>query len=650
MTPEGTLVISSVRDITERMQAKEAIQESEGRLRRLIDALPVCIAYVDSEQIYRLNNRTYEEWIGRERSEITGRHVKEVLGEKIYAAAQERIEAVLSGQTITFEAAMPIVGGGVRHVMATYAPEFGGQGDVRGYFVLVTDISERKRAEEAIQKREEQFRKIFDHSNDAIFLIDPVQDAIVDANPRACEMLGYSREELLSLKISDIHPNEMPALMAFAHSVFKRGHGWTDELSCRTKNGNFLPAEISASTVDIDGQDCMIALIRDTTERKEAEERIQREAARADALAHVAARLNAHLTLDAVLNAVCEETALALEAQAASVLLHDEARGELCLAATFGLPPEYYEDYTPLPRSLYDRYAEQQGPLIILRDAQAEPSMPNAELYAENNIRTIVAHSLIREGQLVGTLNVYSFDEPRTFDEHELALLRGLVNQAAQAIENAQLRQQAELAAVMEERGRLARELHDSVTQSLYSLTLLAEGYQRSARAGKLERPEESLIELGEIAQQALKEMRLLVHELRPLALQREGLLGALHQRLSAVEKRSGVEARLVAEDVVELPPPVEEALYRIAQEALNNALKHGTASSVTLYFRANDRRVELEVMDDGRGFDLNTIDEQWGMGLVSMRERAEKLGGTLTVQSAPGEGTTVMVSMETSP
>lgn len=633
----------------QRDASPQALHESEERLRRLLDALPVCIAYVDAEQVYRLNNKTYEEWIGRDRSEITGRHVRDVLGLKVYDMARDRIEAVLSGHTVTFEASMPIIGGGVRHVMVTYVPDTGRQGDVQGYFVLVTDISERKRAEEATQKREEQFRKIFDHSNDAIFLIESARDAIVDANPKACEMLGYSREELLSLGMSAIHPNEMPKLMTFAHSVFEQGHGWTDELTCRTKKGRFLPAEISASIVEIDGQECMIALIRDTTERKEAEERIRREAARADALARAAARLNAHLTLDAVLDAVCEEAARALNVPAAAVLLNDENDATLSPAATFGLPSDYLENYQPNPRALFDTYTQQHGSLIVVSDVQDRPDLPNVQLYVRYDIRTAVVASLSREGQLMGTLNVYTFAEPRTFGDDELALLTGLADQAAQAIENAQLRQQAELAAVMEERGRLARELHDSVTQSLYSLTLLAEGYQRSARAGQLEHPEESLIELGEIAQQALKEMRLLVHQLRPLALEREGLLGALHQRLSAVEKRAGVEARLVAEDVVELPAPIEEELYRIAQEALNNALKHAAATSVIVYVRADNGRVELEVADNGRGFDPKTISDRSGMGLIGMQERVEKLGGRLTIDSAPGEGTRVKISVEVS-
>jgi signal transduction histidine kinase len=167
------------------------------------------------------------------------------------------------------------------------------------------------------------------------------------------------------------------------------------------------------------------------------------------------------------------------------------------------------------------------------------------------------------------------------------------------------------------------------------------------ARAGKLENVEGSLAELGEIAQQALKEMRLLVHELRPPDLEKDGLLEALHQRLGAVEKRAGVEARLVADQVIELPAVVEEGLYRIVQEALNNALKHATATAVTVHIHAQSGLVELEVIDNGQGFDPYALDEQGGMGVVSMRERAEKLGGRLAIVSAPGEGTKVKVSIQ---
>ncbi len=157
---------------------------------------------------------------------------------------------------------------------------------------------------------------------------------------------------------------------------------------------------------------------------------------------------------------------------------------------------------------------------------------------------------------------------------------------------------------------------------------------------------EDYLSRIGEIAQQSLKEMRLLIHELHPPVLEREGLVGALRQRIDAVEKRVGIEARVLMEELIELPAPLEEGLYRIAQEALNNALKHAEAGMVTVRIRPEDGRVVLEVADDGRGFDREEVQHGGGMGLGSMRERARQMGGVVTVLSSPGEGTTVKASV----
>jgi nitrate/nitrite-specific signal transduction histidine kinase len=283
------------------------------------------------------------------------------------------------------------------------------------------------------------------------------------------------------------------------------------------------------------------------------------------------------------------------------------------------------------------------GEPVLAPDVRQEPRYTFWSEAGET--RSELTVPLKTKGGTIGVLNVES-DQLNAFDESDMEVLQSLANQAAIAIENARLYEQAQQAAIVEERGRLARELHDSVTQSLYSLTLLAEAGQRLAKSGDVERAREYLNRLGEIGQQSLKEMRLLVYELRPLALREEGLVGALNQRLDAVERRAGVEAHLVIEGKLELPENVEEALYRIAQEALNNALKHAAPTSVEVSIRADGKHVELEVADDGQGFDLDAAGTGGGMGLISMRERAERLGGTLQVISATGEGTKVKVCL----
>jgi PAS domain S-box-containing protein len=130
---------------------------------------------------------------------------------------------------------------------------------------------------EALRSSEQRLRKIFEYSNDAIFVIDPKGDRILEANPKASELLGYSRKELLtSVAVSSIHPHDLSKFQAFGRAVLQRGHGWTNELSCLTKTGVVVPSEISAAVVSLDGQDCIISMVRDITERKQAQAALER--------------------------------------------------------------------------------------------------------------------------------------------------------------------------------------------------------------------------------------------------------------------------------------------------------------------------------------------------------------------------------------
>lgn len=206
---------------------------------------------------------------------------------------------------------------------------------------------------------------------------------------------------------------------------------------------------------------------------------------------------------------------------------------------------------------------------------------------------------------------------------------------------------QAEQLAVLQERNRLARELHDSVSQSLYSLTLFSEAARHMAEDIGEQKIEQYIGQIGVIGQQALKEMRLLIYELQPPELEREGLVRALRKRLEAVEGRAGVETRLEVDNFGKVPGDMEGELYRIAQEALNNSLKHGGASSVVVYLHQSNGNIEMEIVDDGVGFIPNALPDQGGMGLKSIRDRAEQIGGTATIHSLPGVGTSVKVNLQ---
>ena len=163
-------------------------------------------------------------------------------------------------------------------------------------------------------------------------------------------------------------------------------------------------------------------------------------------------------------------------------------------------------------------------------------------------------------------------------------------------------------------------------------------------KSGDFQQAEGNQARLGDIAQQVLQEMRLLVFELRPQMLQSDGLIGALEQRLEAVERRAGIEARMVVDVEIDLPEDLEKELFHITMEALNNSLKHAKASEVILSLRAEDGNLTLEVKDNGQGFNQELAKVKGGMGLANMGERVGNIEGKLTIHSEEHNGTTMKV------
>jgi signal transduction histidine kinase len=257
-------------------------------------------------------------------------------------------------------------------------------------------------------------------------------------------------------------------------------------------------------------------------------------------------------------------------------------------------------------------------------------------------IDQVVAVPLLVKGRLVGAF-VFGALRARLISSEELSLLDASGQQIGIAVENARLYRQAEETAAMAERTRLARELHDSVTQSLYSVTLFAEASARLMAMNDHAHAAENLRELRDTAQEALQEMRLLIFELRPSALEHQGLAAALQARLDAVERRGGVRGELHIAGEDHLSPVMQAELYHIAQEALNNTLKHAHAQRVDIHLVASKTDVTLQIRDDGIGFDAANPG-RGGQGLAGMRERAQRIGGDLSVESTTGGGTTVIV------
>jgi len=513
------------------------------------------------------------------------------------------------------------------------------------------EVTERKRASGAIRTLGQFSDSIVENVNVWLNVYD-TQLNIVVWNKVAEEISGYSREEVVGhSKIWEwSYPDEeyRKAIIAKSATLVEKDETLEYfETRMRCKDGETKTMLWNTRSL-VDEKGTIYGAITfgyDITDRKRAEEALQKAHNEISALYNVASVASASLDLDTILERSLDRVLATMKSDKGAIHLLDEEERTLRLAAQQGIPPNVMAQIDPVVSGsgLVGWVFDHGKPLIIPYMAN-DPRAPQA--VRTSDLHTYVGVPMRAKGRVLGVFSVFG-EAGHQFCVEEMTLLASIADQVGVAVENARLYQQAERLAVMEERERLARDLHDSVTQSLYSLTLFAEAGRRLIRAGDLERAESYLARLSETAQDTLKEMRLLVYELRPPALEREGLVGAIQHRLGAVERRVGMKAHLLVDDMIKLPASMEEGLYHIAQEALNNALKHAAATSVTVRIRVVDEQVELEIVDNGIGFDPDTAGNGGGMGLVNMQERAEKLGGTLRTVSALGEGTKVSVSVK---
>ena len=367
----------------------------------------------------------------------------------------------------------------------------------------------------------------------------------------------------------------------------------------------------------------------------------------------------------ATLNAISTVVSGTLDLQS---ILHEALRETLQAAGLHcGIAYRLDEDgylQSMAQQGLSDEFAErtERLPLSLVVGAPTTPgtqpavwalaSLPDEELkrsIAAEGIDYVVAVPLTAKGKLVGALVIGDRAAHELSDE-EHALLDGIGLQVGMAVENARLYQHAEAAAIVAERQRLARELHDAVTQTLFSASLIADVLPRLWQRNPAEAARR-LAELRELTRGALAEMRTLLHELRPASLTEMPLPDLLRQLAEATTGRSRIPVEVSSEMQCTLAPNVQVALYRIAQEALNNVAKHSGASHVQVTLRCHpgederSGRIDLVIEDNGCGFRADERPPTGHLGLGIMEERAVGVGARVQIDSSPGNGTRVTVT-----
>ena len=479
------------------------------------------------------------------------------------------------------------------------------------------------------------------------------------ANSRLEEMFGYTGAELVDTPIERLMPERFRKLHVqhrarYMETPHIRTMGSGMDLAGRRRNGSEFPIEAGLSYVNTLQGPLVISSITDISRRKQTEEMLElrvRERTRelerrrevSDGLRDTLTILNSNRAQDEILEHIVEQACRLLFADASAIYSIQDGPDVFGLEKSHGLHDvgQYGQNapsFTFIQQQgtrLYDRDSRMHIVAVDREDAET------ADLFHADAYRALLSVPLVVKEEIYGTLMLY-YIEPRKFSPEEIELAMTVGDQAALAIENARLRMQVERAAVAAERNRIARDLHDSVTQTLFSATLIAEVLPKLWHSDLAE-SERRLAELRQLTRGALAEMRTLLLELRPATLIEVEISELLRQLTEAVTGRARVPITLQTDGECALPPDVKIAFYHIAQEALNNVAKHARATQASVSLSCREDRVSLLVEDDGRGFVIDEVTAEH-LGLTIMHERAEGINAHLELESEVGNGTRVWV------
>ncbi|MGI8911997.1 MAG: PAS domain S-box protein, partial [Rubrobacteraceae bacterium] len=536
------------RDVTERRRNEEELRESQRALATLMSNLP--------GMAYRCRNDPdwTMELVSEGSLDLTGYPPADLIGNRRRSywhlippddreAAWRSVQAALASperRPFQFNYRITTASGATKWVWEQGRGIFSPEGKLLALEGFVTDITERKRARDELAQSEERYRAVVEQATEGIFLCDAASGEVLESNTAFRELLGYTAGELRGIRIHDLINDDPDSIDSNLRLILDEGSQFLGERRYRRKDGSMVDVEAAASVVTYGGKKVICDVIRDVTERVEAFRMLEE---RITALAGISASLTVGQTMEATLDALAAGVIHSTAAVACAVVLMNAETGLFRTAGSHGLP----EGYTAALEAAY-RAGMRPPPVevfrtrqpMLFRDARQAAlntpfSSPLHGFLHEVSWDKIYFVPLVSRRRALGVLNLYYLpgEEP---GEDERVFLKAVADQTAVTVENAGLFAAAQGKAALEERQRLARELHDSVSQALYGIGLGA----RTARAlldreGPPERVAEWLEYVLSLAEGGLTEMRALIFELRPESLETEGLVAALEQHAAAL-------------------------------------------------------------------------------------------------------------------
>jgi signal transduction histidine kinase len=351
--------------------------------------------------------------------------------------------------------------------------------------------------------------------------------------------------------------------------------------------------------------------------------------------------MSRHLEVREVLQTIVASARELLGAEYAALGVPDD-HGGFAQFVVDGVSDEQWKAIGPLPRQhgilaamLHEASAQR------LTDVRKDPRFEGWPS-AHPDMSDFLGMPVLDGDEILGALFLANKKGPSGFGDEDEALLRTLAAHAAIALVNARLYERSRELTLVGERARIAHELHDAVSQKLFSLRLTAQAATALVDRDPA-RAKDELRQVAMLAAEAADELRAVVVEMRPAALDEDGLMAALRSEVQVLDRAHSARVEFTSCKMRALPAAQEEAVLRVAQEALHNALRHASATAVTVRLEGRGRGAALTVTDDGCGFDPSVVRSAGRhLGLVSMRDRASGAGGSLTVQSEPGKGTVI--------
>lgn len=448
--------------------------------------------------------------------------------------------------------------------------------------------------------------------------------------------------------------------------VIQSGNPTTTTHACRTTDADVSVSKYIKFTMypirDRDGNvTAAVCLRRDVTAERDLETEILTRHHQLLALSRISSAVSGLWHLDKILNVALDTVLEIIHGTIGGILLLDKRTQELHYEVQRGLSAKYAEDVRlKIGQGIAGTVAASGKPLL-LEDISKDPRTAHLDLVSAEGLKGFVSVPLRAKNEVVGVMNVASH-LPGHFAKEDMYLLDSIGHQLGTAIEQAKLYErlsnareryqrllQHALTAQEEERKRIARELHDGTSQMLTGLALNLQAAMDVAEMSGIKNAlmEERLKKAHSLAVQTSIEVTKLINDLRPTLLDSLGLAPAIQRYVETWLQPKGIDATLKTSGHERLPPEVEVALFRITQEAINNIMKHSAAKNVAIDLQCDGEKCVLRIEDDGKGFDVEEITKVEktgrGVGLFGMKERVTLVGGTCSVQSKPGQGTTII-------